>query len=326
MRRAVWFYALLFTGLTLALGGALAAFILLGDTWYQLIVAFAVGIILTQFAFIGHEASHRQVFHDGPANDRLGRAIATFISGLSYSWWMNKHTRHHGNPNTIGKDPDIETETLAFYEERAASRRGWLRSLVRHQGNLFFPLLLVEGINLHRASFFWLLTERKISGRATELTMMVVRFAVFFFVIFSWLSWEIGLAFVAVQFAVFGLYMGASFAPNHKGMPLIPRGAKVDFMSRQVLTSRNVSGGLPATAFMGGLNYQIEHHLFPSMARPYLARARVIVRENCETTGLEYTETSLWRSYGIVIRYLNRVGLAARDPFTCPAVRSYRVR
>jgi fatty acid desaturase len=69
---------------------------------------------------------------------------------------------------------------------------------------------------------------------------------------------------------------------------------------------------------MGGLNYQVEHHLFPSMPRPHLAKARSVVRDYCHPRGIPYTETSLPRSYAIVIAYLNDVGLSARDPFECP--------
>jgi fatty acid desaturase len=127
-----------------------------------------------------------------------------------------------------------------------------------------------------------------------------------------------------VQLAVFGLYMGATFAPNHKGMPVIARDAKLDFFSKQVRTSRNIAGGWWATWLMGGLNYQVEHHLFPSMPRPHLAKARRIVQEQCKRLAVPYTETSLWRSYGIVIGYLNRVGLAARDPFECPVTAAFR--
>ena len=55
-------------------------------------------------------------------------------------------------------------------------------------------------------------------------------------------------AFLGVQLAVFGLYMGASFAPNHKGMPIVPAGVKMDFFSKQVRTSRNIpaAGGRPS--------------------------------------------------------------------------------
>jgi fatty acid desaturase len=72
--------------------------------------------------------------------------------------------------------------------------------------------------------------------------------------------------------------------------------------------------------FMGGLNYQIEHHLFPSMPRPSLKRAGEIVREYCQSKGILYTEVGLVTSYGIVIKHLNEVGLGADgDPFDCPA-------
>ena len=75
-------------------------------------------------------------------------------------------------------------------------------------------------------------------------------------------------AFLAVELAVFGFYLGSSFAPNHIGMPLVSPRLKLDFLRRQVLMSRNVSGGRFMSILMGGLNYQVEHHLFPSMARP----------------------------------------------------------
>ncbi len=76
------------------------------------------------------------------------------------------------------------------------------------------------------------------------------------------------LAFVGVQQGLFGLYLGCSFAPNHKGMPLYEDGQSPDFFRRQVLTSRNMAGGRALGAVFGGLNYQIEHHLFPEHAEP----------------------------------------------------------
>jgi fatty acid desaturase len=131
-------------------------------------------------------------------------------------------------------------------------------------------------------------------------------------------------AFLGVQLAVFGVYMGASFAPNHKGMPILPHDSKVDFLRRQVLTSRNIRGGWGMLTFMGGLNYQIEHHLFPNMPRPHLRKAQELVKEYCEAPSINYTETGLFQSYGIVVDYLNRVGLSARDPFDCPMTQRFR--
>ena len=316
------FYLLVFSALLLALAGVSTGMILLGDSWLQLLMAGALGVIFTQFAFLGHEASHRQILTSGPANDRIGRLLATVFVGISYSWWMNKHTRHHANPNQVGKDPDIEPDTVSFLPESAATRTGVLAWITRRQGYLFFPLLLGEGINLHLRSIRSLFTPKadgsKPKGRWFELSMIGLRFAVYFGLVFWLLPFGMAAAFVGVQLAIFGLYMGATFAPNHKGMPIVPAGVKMDFFSKQVRTSRNISGGWWATILMGGLNYQIEHHLFPSMARPHLREARVLVREHCRSLDVPYSETSLIRSYGIVIAYLNRVGLSARDPFDCP--------
>ena len=316
--RTRWFYLLLFTGLVVALGGAVTGLILLGDSWLQLLIAGALGLIFTQFAFLGHEASHRQVLASGPANDRVGRILATLFVGISYSWWMNKHSRHHANPNKIGKDPDIEIDTVSFHEESAATRRGVMAWITRRQGYLFFPLLLLEGVNLHITSIRDLFTRRPLAGRPLELALLGVRLGGFVGVVFWLLPLGVAFAFLGVQLAVFGLYMGASFAPNHVGMPIVARDAKLDFLNKQVRTSRNVSGGWWATILLGGLNYQIEHHLFPSTPRPHLARTRRLVREHCRTHDVPYTETSLIQAWGIVISYLNRVGLAARDSFRCP--------
>ena len=323
LNRARGFYALVASAILVGLGGCVTGFILLGDSWFQLLIAGALGILLTQIAFLAHEAAHRQILVSGPANFRLARILAGSI-GMSYAWWDSKHTRHHANPNRVGKDPDIEVDTISFLEEDAAQSRGFIRLITRKQGWLFFPLLTLEGLNLHYLSLKHLLSRAPVKGRWTELSIIAVRFAVLLVPLFLFLPIGMAFAFLGVQLAVFGVYMGAAFAPNHKGMPVIAEDAKLDFFSKQVYTSRNIRGGWWATWLMGGLNYQVEHHLFPSMPRPHLSKAREIVRDHCQTLNVTYTETSLLRSYAIVIDYLNRVGLAARDPFDCPMASQYR--
>ncbi|MCD2169594.1 acyl-CoA desaturase [Microbacterium sp. JC 701] len=312
------FYSVVAGAIVLGLAGCVTAFILLGDSWFQLIVAAVLGILFTQVAFLAHEAAHRQIFASGPANDRLGLLIGNGIVGMSRSWWASKHTRHHANPNRVDKDPDIEIDTISFLDVDAAKARGVQRWITQRQGYLFFPLLAFEGINLYVLAFRHLFSRGEVKGRWGEIALLTLRHALFIAPIFIFLPVGLAFAFFGVSVAVFGIYMGASFAPNHKGMPIIEPGAKLDFFSKQVRTSRNVSGGWWATWLMGGLNYQIEHHLFPNMPRPHLSKARAIVREQCATLDVPYVETTLFQSYGIVIAYLNRVGLAARDPFDCP--------
>ncbi|AIY02543.1 putative fatty acid desaturase [Arthrobacter sp. PAMC 25486] len=324
MRRRRTFYAVVFAVLLLLLAAAGTGFVLLGQTWLQLLIAAALGILFTQFAFLAHEAAHHQVFASGQANDWTARILGPLLVGMSYAMWVKKHTAHHQNPNTKGKDPDIHTGVVAFHEEGAATKRGFAAVITRHQGTLLFPLILFLGFSLVVDSAKTLFGRRGVRYRYVEIGLLVLRFGVYLAVLLLMLPWEMALAFLAVQMGVFGFYMGASFAPNHKGMPVLEAGSRADYLTRQVVTSRNIRGGLFMDTLMGGLNRQVEHHLFPDMARPELRRANALVRQACESNGIVFTETGLMQSYAIVVRYLNRVGLSAVDPFECPLVRQFR--
>jgi fatty acid desaturase len=317
--RAVGYYMTLLVVLSVALGATFTGMYFIGDSWAQLALAPLVAIIMTQFSFVTHEAAHRQVFSSGRKNDIVARILANGVVGISYSWWMGKHTKHHANPNTVGKDPDIKSDFVIFQEEKARETRGFTRAFVKRQGWLFFPILTLEGLNLHVQAFRKVFSKDPIKNRGTEISLLLVRNLGYPVVLLLLMPWYVAAVFLVIHMALFGVYMGASFAPNHKGMPQIPEGVKVDFLRRQVLTSRNIRGGLFMDHFMGGLNYQVEHHLFPSMARPKLFFAAKLVRDFCAEKKIAYTEAGLFESYGIVVRYLNEVGLAARDPFDCPA-------
>ena len=121
------------------------------------------------------------------------------------------------------------------------------------------------------------------------------------------------LAFLVVQQGLFGIYLRFSFAPNHKGMPVLDQDAAVSFERRQVMTARNVTGGWFTTFMLGGLNYQIEHHLFPTMPRPNLARAQCLIRGFCAEHDLVYHEDSLVGSYRQAFRYLRHGDSAVFD-------------
>ena len=122
------------------------------------------------------------------------------------------------------------------------------------------------------------------------------------------ISHALASVFILVQQGLFGLYLGCSFAPNHKGMPILDATGRSDFLRRQVLTSRNVRGGWLTDLTLGGLNYQIEHHLFPSMPRPNLRRAQVLIEAFCHQQGLPYCQTSLAGSYAQALRHLHALG------------------
>lgn len=325
MRRRPGHYTARIAGAVVAMGALIATIVLVGDSWWQLLVAAGAAVVLTQIAFLGHDAAHRQIWNSGKANTWTSLVLADLFVGLSYGWWQHKHTRHHAKPNQIGADPDIELEALSLTPEKAAARTSPIgRWYLAHQGWFFFPLLLLEGLDLHVSAIKRLINKDPLEHRAVEATMISVRLLGALALVFAVMSPAKGLAFFAIQLGMFGFYMGASFAPNHKGMPLLPKDARVDFLRRQVLTSRNIRGGRWVDVLMGGLNHQVEHHLFPSMPRVTLRRAQPIVKAYCEKHNIPYMAVSLPKSYAIIVRHLNTVGHPDRDLFSCPITAMYR--
>jgi fatty acid desaturase len=226
-----------------------------------------------------------------------------------------KHNAHHTNPNDEELDPDIGIAVLAFTAAQARGKRGLARMIARSQAWLFFPLLLLEAAHLHVASVKAILGGR---GRANtvEGLLLVVHVVAYVTVLVVVLTPVQALAFALVQQGLFGLYLGCAFAPNHKGMPTLTQADELDFLRRQVLTSRNVAGSRLVDVVLGGLNYQIEHHLFPNMPRPNLRRAQPLVREFCRQHELAYTEASLVGSYAQALRHLHAVGAPLRPAWT----------
>jgi fatty acid desaturase len=325
MRRRYGYYWAKLVSAVVLLAAWTMAFIWLGDSWWQLGSAVVLSVLLTQIAFLGHDAAHRQIFRSGRWNDWVSLIVANLLVGISYGWWQNKHTRHHAKPNQEGTDPDIDLAVIAFTPTQVDRRRNAItRWLVGRQGWFFFPALLFEGVSLHTDGVRRVFGRGQLRRRWAEVTFVSVRLAGLIALVLFVLPPEKAVVFLLVQLAVFGFYMGATFAPNHIGMPLVPAKLKLDFLRRQVLMSRNISGGRGVSILMGGLNYQIEHHLFPAMPRPHLKRVQPLVRAYCATVNVHYTQTTLWQSYGAVVRYLNAVGLKRQDPFLCPLVAQRR--
>ncbi|MGW0413095.1 fatty acid desaturase family protein [Streptomyces collinus] len=307
LRRRPGYYATRI-GLVVALYAAgWGAFFALGDVWGQLAVAAFLALVFGQVALLAHDLAHRQVFRRRGPSEAMGRLFGNLGVGMSYGWWMNKHTRHHANPNHEDLDPDVAPDILVWSPGQARASRGVARLIGGHQALLFFPLLTLEGFNLHVSSLR-ALRSPYMKKRVLEGTLLLLHIAGLLSALFLVLSPGRALAFLAVNQCLFGVYLGCTFAPNHKGMPTFTGDERPDFLRRQVLTSRNVRGGLLTDVMLGGLNYQIEHHLFPSMPTPHLRRAQVVVRQYCAEIGVPYHETGLLRSYREALTHLHRVG------------------
>ncbi|HET9692237.1 MAG TPA: acyl-CoA desaturase, partial [Acidimicrobiales bacterium] len=274
MRPRRFSYSAQMAGSLAATAAGWAALVAVGDSWWCVAVAAGLGVAMTQVAFLGHDAGHGQILRSRRANRLVGLVAGDLLSGLSFGWWVPKHGAHHANPNTEGRDPDIGDGVIAFTAAQATERRGFSRWAARHQAATFFPLMLLEAVSLHLASVRWLVARPRRWATPLEAVLLLAHVAGYVALVAWVLSPARALAFVAVQQGAFGLYLGAAFAPNHTGMPLLDGSTALGVVERQVLTARDIRGGRLTTFLLGGLDLQIEHHLFPTMPRPNLREAR----------------------------------------------------
>jgi fatty acid desaturase len=309
LERRPAYYAVRMSAVALVLLGGWAAFFLIGGSWWSIAVAVVLAVAYAQVALVAHDLAHRQVFRTSRPSALAGRIAGNVGIGMSYGYWMDKHTRHHNNPNHDDLDPDVSPEVLIWATESAWGRRGLKGFITRHQAGMFFPLLTLLGIDL-RVSSVKALLRGNMKNRGVEAGLLIAHGVFYLGALLLVLSPLQALVFFVVHQALFGVYLGMTFAPNHKGMPH-PTGDE-DYLRKQVLTSRNVTGGWLMNTALGGLNYQIEHHLFPAMPSPNLRKAQPIVRQYCAEVGVSYEQTGLIESYRQALRFLHEVGAPLR--------------
>src|SRR5215218_6681539 len=227
--------------LTLGLLAVSLTFLLIFDNpWLQLLNAAYLAFVFVQISLLAHDCGHRQfAFRASWKNECPTLIFGNLLLGVSRQWWIDKHNEHHGHPNQTDVDPDIDIPLLAFEEEQALDKRGIARFVVKYQAALIFPLSFLQALGMHAKSIRFL-TKKKAKSTLAEALFIGVHFALYFGLLFSVLEPLLAVLFVVVHRGLFGVYMVAIFAPNHKAMPLLEQDSQVDFLSRQVLTSRNV--------------------------------------------------------------------------------------
>ncbi|MFF2628011.1 fatty acid desaturase family protein [Kitasatospora griseola] len=304
-----WFFVYKIVSNLILLAAGWTAFAFLGDSWLQLVVAAFLAFCFAQTDLVGHDAGHRQIFRTRRASDLIGYIHGNLLTGVSFGWWVGHHTKHHNFPNHLSLDPDILRRQVIFDSGDRHKRTTPLsRFIVRHQSWMFYVVIMMEGLRLHLSGYVAARRGALKRNKGTDLLMLSIHLAAYLAAVLLVLSPLKAVAFIVVHQALFGFYMGLLFAPNHKGLP-VRDGEKeeLDWITRQVVTSRNMLPSRITHFFYGGLNYQIEHHLFPNMPRRNLHRAQPVVKDYCLAHGLPYVEVRLLRSYLDVSEYLGDV-------------------
>lgn len=268
--------------------------------------------MLTQNGMLGHDVAHRQVFRKGREVSLAGWILGNLLMGVSYSWWTRKHNLHHANPNHPTDDPDASYPMLAMFKEQLAHRRRILLPVIAMQAYLypFFTMFLFITM---RVGSVEQLFRRDAPMRIRQGLGLALHLSLYILLLTQLGGWPQAITFLVISQIMFGLYNGSVFAPNHKGMMMMSDDEPLDFLRTQVLTSRNVRGGWLVDFWNGGLNYQIEHHLFPTMPRNRLSDAQPLVQKFCADRGISYHQTSLAESYREIFNHLNEAGSPARE-------------
>jgi fatty acid desaturase len=289
------------------LAASAAGVIFLRPFWLQFLCVLPLTAALLQASFLSHDLGHRQVFKTARANDRALLLLSLFI-GASRGWWIDTHNKHHEHPNDPELDPNLRVPFLAFSREQAAHYSGLVRTTMRLQGFYFWGIVTLEALAMKIHSLRFLLRTPNTPYRLPEIALIFLHVAVYAaLVVAAGMSWWQVALFATVQHALHGLYIGLVFAPNHKGMPLLQEASADDFLTQQVETTRNVRDFFLANTLVGGLHFQIEHHLFTNLPRNRLAEARKLVKPYCDAREIRYVETGLFESYAQVTRSFTEV-------------------
>ena len=302
------------TGLFVLLGASLALS-WLQTSWFGICFAYlALSILLAQFAFIGHDAGHGAVSERSSINRLLGQLSMTLVTGLAFDEWIDRHRAHHRFCQVDGQDPDMAVaHVISLTNMSLQQKTGFAKFLARYQHVYIWPLSFFFGHSQRHLSQWGVLANLR--KYYIDAFVLILHWSLWFGLPCFVFNVPFGTAFLSYVIPLFilGPHLAAIFWVNHIGMPLIKKTDDFSFFEHQYVTSRTISSNALWNWFFGGLNFQIEHHLFPQVPSDRLGAVQRIVRKQLETHRMAYLEVS-WpqaiRSIAGHLRTVNRPAIS----------------
>jgi fatty acid desaturase len=272
-----------------------------GAAW--LVLAPLCSVALLTMGFVGHDAGHYALSKRPWINDLWGQFGMTFLCGMSFGFWRSRHNLHHVHCQEIEGDPDMHFGVLfSVYPNSANWQTPLGRMFLAIQKWAFWPL----------ASLYWVTLRydgiRDLFQRPKETRidrfLMPMHWIVLLVIpglVFGWYAAIV--AYVTVS-CISSLMTASVFIPNHIGMRRLEGGQELSYFEQQITTSRNITNPPVLDFYYGGLNSQIEHHLFPRVSHDRYRAMRPIVRAFCAKRGIAYHEASLYRALASVGNHL----------------------
>jgi|EP00566_Odontella_aurita_P012105 fatty acid desaturase/predicted heme/steroid binding protein len=306
--------------------------------------ALLMGLFWQQCGWLAHDFLHHQVFKKRKYGDLVGVFWGDLMQGYSMQWWKNKHNGHHAVPNLHNStaqsqdgDPDIDTMPLlawslkqaqSFRELRADGKDSpFVKFMIKWQAFTYFPILLLARLSWLNESFKTAFGLGAASANAAlEMKRKGLQYPYLekMGITLHW-AWVIAVSSGFGRFSVpyslmyflistcsCGLFLALVFGLGHNGMATYDATTRPDFWKLQVTTTRNITGGHGIPQFFvdwlcGGLQYQVDHHLFPMMPRHNLARTHELIESFCKEWGVKYHETDLVDGTVEVLQHLQKV-------------------
>uniref|UniRef100_A0A803NG03 Cytochrome b5 heme-binding domain-containing protein n=1 Tax=Cannabis sativa TaxID=3483 RepID=A0A803NG03_CANSA len=284
-----------------------------------------LGFLWIQSGWLGHDSGHYQIMTNQFYNRFVQILTGNCLAGISIAWWKWNHNAHHLACNSLEFDPDLQhmpffvvsskffdSLTSHFYG-RKLSFDSITRSLVSYQHWTFYPVMCLARLNLFAQSFALLLSKRKVHNRGQEILGLLV-FWIWYPLLVSYLpNWSERVMFVMASFSVTGI-QHVQFCLNHfsanvyVGLP-----SSYDWFEKQTKGTLNILCPSWMDWFHGGLQFQIEHHLFPRLPKSQLRKISPFVYELCKKHNLPYNCASFWEANVMTVNTLKTAALQARD-------------
>ncbi len=284
-----------------------------GASWLELGVGYvALALLLAQFAFIGHDAGHGSISAKSAVNRTFGQIAMTLVTGLAFDEWIGRHRMHHQFCQDEQRDPDLAVAFVVSLTEASRRQKGPLgRFLTRHQALHVWLLSFLFGHSQRHLSQVAVFADLRRFRR--DGAMLALHFALWFALpcLLLGVPWANALLAYLIPLTLLGPYLAAIFWVNHIGMPLVKEPERFSFFEHQVVTSRTITNPPVWNWLFGGLNFQIEHHLFPQVPSNRLAAVHAIVREHFARNRIAYHGVTWPAAVRSIATHLRAIGNAS---------------
>lgn len=272
-----------------------------GPWWFLLVPASAMAMLT--MGYLGHDAGHYALSRRRWINAFWGHFTMSLMCGINFVNWRTMHNRHHVHCQEVEGDPDMQFGLLfSVYPNSPSWRKPLGRLFLRIQKWLFWPLSSLHWLSMRTDAVRALIQQPK----ETRIDRFVLPLHVILWLVLPGLvfGWGHAIAAYLAMSCLSSLMTASVFTPNHIGMRRIASHEKVSYLEQQITTSRNIGNPAVLDFYYGGLNSQIEHHLFPRVAHNRYRAMRPFVKAFCEKRGFKYQQTGLFEALASVSRHL----------------------